>query len=733
MASFDPSPGQPNDPNYLNYSRSVEGPKLEGNTSGAQLTKMAGDTITDVAGAVDTSIKRGIQNTVEDRVDKERDQFTAGLQKVKSQLDNGQIAPPIRGGVATPGQTGSLVLDASQDAPEVPAGLEAGLSRIQQLSLAKASGSAKINDTQYAGNVLSIAKQLRSQYGSGYREYIDDTISKASGLPVANSYYQNLMLDINRQMMQLGKSKDDVGQQMIWGMHEGVPNMATFMNQRATQDPKYPGDAAMLKKINDFTTLKANLGIQAQQRAESKDDRGTQIDAENKNLTKNLNDLVAHHIEDNLHLSGMKDFRSVLNTFSDAQANPGKYSSTEMQALIPQLTAYRNYIYQQAHQQNLGSAPIVGGKAYEDAINTALAPIDTYIKLASDKETGPAFYALRQAAAIKEDDTRDWLISKDKGAASRQLMTARGILGEQGFQFYLPNMVAQGADKPFAGLFEQEALAAVAPVYDEKGQIHSRSMVDAVQHAKTKKDIPPEYYGKMTGWLEQMANPDMPAIAKDNMVKWAFAKPGLTDELNMEYRDPNTHQIVPGKYRGFNLMTSDSIVKSVAETAKAHPENYKMMQNWTETEFGKLYRTDIQNLNKTFQNPELKFHMSYDDTTKQFGLVDSKNVPITRDSRFNVINPNPAFHTPEYKSYVNDTLDVLDRMNEGTQHLRKVYEHNPQGAPNTDKYILQTLQTAGLRPGETMVGASAEMAKALIKTVKPEATPEEINKLLLAH
>jgi hypothetical protein len=32
-----------------------------------------------------------------------------------------------------------------------------------------------------------------------------------------------------------------------------------------------------------------------------------------------------------------------------------------------------------------------------------------------------------------------------------------------------------------------------------------------------------------------------------------------------------------------------------------------------------------------------------------------------------------------------------------------------------------------------MVGAPAEMAKALIKTIKPEATPEEINRLLLAH
>src|SRR6185369_7498559 len=155
------------------------------------------------------------------------------------------------------------------------------------------------------------------------------------------------------------------------------------------------------------------------------------------------------------------------------------------QSLIPQLTAYRQHLYQEARKVATDATPDIGTKKAEEIINGSLAPIDAYITLASNKEVGAAFYPLRQAAAIKDDDTRNWLISKDKGAVSRQLMTARGILGEQGFTWYLPSMIAQGADKPFTGLFEQEALNAVAPVYNEKGEVASaRTIVDAVKHAK---------------------------------------------------------------------------------------------------------------------------------------------------------------------------------------------------------------------------------------------------------
>lgn len=717
MAQFNVSPGQPNDPNYLNYSRPVAEPAAD--VSKGMALQAAATGLHGLVGALDTSVKEGIKNKAYDAVDKERDQFTEGLEKVKSQLDNGTVAAPVQGA----GTGKSLIMDASQDEPELPEGLQAGLDRVQQLSAAKAAGSIKINDTQYAGNVLSIAKQLRSQYGSGYREYIDDTISKASGLPVANSYYQNLMIDINRQLNQLGKAKDDVGTTMMKNLD--VPQMGTYINMRKAGDPRYPGDAAMLEKISDWQNLQSQQRIDAAKRAESTDNKKVNVDQEESNVTKNLNNLVYHHINDNLALSGMPTLRDVLNYFSNPQRNTK--SDVEAQQQTQYLIAYRQYLYQEAKKMTVGPDSVIGNKKAEELISNALTPIDTYIQLAKDKDSGPAVYSLHLNQAIKNDDERNWLFSKDKGAQARQILTARGILGEQYFPDYIRSMLANGTDKPFADLFSQEALAAVAPISTMEGvALPPRTMVDAVKHAKEVGVPEGEYFGKIAGWLEQVADPKMPNAAKDNIIRWGFNKPGVTDELKMDYRDPNTGQWVDGKYRALNLMTSDKIMQAVGDTAKAKPENYAVAKNWTEGEFGKLFRSDLQTLNKVNDKPYLGVHFSYDDTTKHFGLVDNKNRPIVRNDRVTGIeNPNQV--------YINGMLDTLDRVNSGTDALKRVYKYNPQGdqAGSVDKYLLQTLQTAGFRPGENLTGATADMAKALVRTLKPGATPEQINQLIL--
>jgi hypothetical protein len=211
MVAFNPQEPATQDPNYLSYSRVVDAPSP--NVSKKIALETAGEGFTGAVSLLDTSLKKGLQDDINKKVDVMRDSFTEGLEKVKSQLDAGLIPNAVN---ATKGSSvGSSILDGdATEAPELPVGLDSGLSRVQQLAYAKAQGSVKINDTQYAKDTFSLAKQLRAQY-PGYREYIDQQVSQASGLPVANSYYSNLMLDINRQLNQIGKTKDDVGKMML--------------------------------------------------------------------------------------------------------------------------------------------------------------------------------------------------------------------------------------------------------------------------------------------------------------------------------------------------------------------------------------------------------------------------------------------------------------------------------------------------------------------------------------
>lgn len=722
MAVFNPQL-PPNDPNFLGFvGRPVEEPKA--NQSGKIALETIGEGISGAVALTDQTIKRVIDNDVYTSVDKERDQFTSALETIKGQLDNNTIPPAVK--TAEGSSTGKSLLDANAQMTdeEIPEGVSSGVDRINRLSDAKRAGSIKLNDTQYSAAVLSKAKELRAQYPT-YREYIDQKISQASGLPVANSYYQNLMLDINRQLNQMQTKKDDIG--TIMKSNLDVPGMAGFMVQRANNDPKYIGDAAVLDKVNKWQTLMSQTKIDAAMRAASKDDFETQERTQKKNLTRSLNGLISTHIENNIALSGMPTLRDLINYFDDVSAGRVKSDDATVQQRGEQLLTYQNYIYRQAKSIAAGPEEVIGNKTSEEIIANAMVPITTYVQLMKDKLIGPANFHLRQNQASVEDEKyNNFLFDKDRAAISRRLMGVRGVMGEQYFPDYIKSIMTHGADKPIADLFSQEALSAVMPVQDARGQPIPRYLIDAVKHAKTKEGIPFEYYGSLVEWTNKITDPMMPLTAKDKLVDWAFNSKniGLLDEFKMDYRDPNTGQWVPGKYRAYNIMTSPSMSMNIAESSKLRPENYVKYQNWAESEYGKLYREDLKTLNKVMEKPYLGVHFGYDSDAKQFLLVDSKNRVIQRNERaLGVENPNAV--------YINGALDVLDRVNSGLGRLALVHKSNPGGAKDVDEYLLKTLQTAGFRPGSNLTNATEGMSKALIKSRNPELTPDQLNERFL--
>lgn len=728
MAPFNPSPGPANDPNYLGYSR--VGPQPEANTSGKIALTTAGEGISGAVALGDEAIKGGLKDDINTRVDKERDQFTQGLLQVKAQLGNTIPAPNA---TVSGASTGSWMdSNASADEPELPTGLESGLSRLQQLTLAKQQGSMKLNDTQYAMNTLGIAKQLRTQF-PGYRDYIDSEVSKASGLPVANSYYQNLMMDLNRQLAAQGNKKDQLGDVMMRNLD--VPHMDSYITQRQSQDPKYPGDAFVLKQVSSWQNLQTQQKIDSAKRAETTADRGTQVDDETKSLTGNLNNLVFHHIQDNLALTGVPTLRDLMTYFDSAKANPGSTTDTEVTMRTQQLQAYRNHIYQEGLKMGSGSATVIGAKPVMDAVNAALAPIDGYIASANDKDTGTAFTHLHMAAAVQADASANWLLSHDTGAIAQQLAGVRGVAGDQMGALIIGPMLSAGLDKSFAGRFNQEAISSIVPPIDSQGKPMTRYMVDAIKDAKTIKDgkgnpaIPPEFNGTVINWINRITDPQMPMAAKDKLIDWGFNPKniGILDELKMDYRDPNNNQIIPGKYRAYNIMGSDGVVKSVAEASRDHPENYQKFQNWHESSFASLYRQDLQTLDQLTNRPYLGVHFSFNDVSNQFGLVDNNGRPVQRDERKGALVAQfPNQH------YINDSLDVLDRLNGGIATLARVQKYNPQGQSSehgTAAYLLNTVGT--LLQGNPNNMAAQAMGRAVIKSKNPDMENDEVTKRLL--
>lgn len=719
MAVFNPQIQPTQDPNYLGYAKVIDAPAPDQSSALAISTSV--NLLEGGAHAIDTSIKKGIEDEATRRIDPERDKMTATLEQAKKDT----AVTPAPAQTVSGSTTGSLLdANASMDAPEVPDGVSQGLDRISQLK--DAQKAAKINDTQYSGNVLAIAKQLRAQY-PGYREYVDEQVSKISGLPVANAYYKNLMEDINRQLVQAQGQGNKI--ESLYLKNLRVPNIQQYWAQYKAG---LISESTFIGKIANHENLENQYTIAAGQRAEEKDKGDILV----KNTTSRFTTLASNEVnlglQDVTTLGGGTSAQFLIKQIEDAAAGKNNLTSTELDQRRTQLAgitqAQGRALWVRAHTPGPdGStvASVIGEDGVKAIINNVMIPMTASVEYAKDKDSSPIYLTARQNEAILNQDKNKFLVNKDTGPAARQIQTVRSILGDQYFPTFMSNFMSTGADGPFKDLLTQNALDAVEPIKDIRGNPQPKVMKDAIKHAKTLPGAEDsDVFGSITNIVSNLADPKMPLQAKDAMIRWAYDPKniGRLDELKMDYRDPNTGEMVPGKYRAFNIMSAPAITQSVAETAKVHPENYVKYQGTLEREFASLFRTDIAKLSQLTDKSYLNAHYSWNDKTNELGLVDNNNRPITRNYRaMGIEQPNAV--------YLNGALDVIDRVNGGLQNLANIQKMNPQGAGDTTQYVFQALKDSNFRPGREITGATDAM-KAMFKSRNPDATNEDIDKLL---
>ena len=731
MAVFNPQVKDTQDPNYLNYSRVLDAPTPDISRKLALETATTG--LDSAVSITDTAIKKSIADTAYAKVDPLRDKMTTGLEQIKTDLDKGIIPKPAQTADGT--TTGKSWLDANAMAdPEdnLPVGLADSLAGVQALASAKSAGSPKLNDTKYAGDVLAAAKQMRAQYGPGYREYIDQKISEASGLPVANSYYQNMLVDINRQLTQMGRTKDDVYDSLK--KSNDMPGQADLLLKYKANpnDPAIQSEA--LHRINDWENGKTQGSLDAADRARTDWKEKDLITKQTQSLGNQLNTLAQIHMSalQDASLPGGGTGKDLAQLLTDYAA--GKHPEIGETEINQRRLQYNNWmagIERDMAAKAAQYAPLIGDTT--NIVKNAMAPLRAQQMFFNNKEDGPGHFITRQVEHIKADATNNILLSKDAGAVSAAIVGARAIYGEQYFPQAIGSIVSTNAAQKFQGLIEQEAIAAVSPYADKRGQKIPRYHIDAikkgVEAGATGDD---DYFGEkgVSKVISSIADPRMNLEAKDKLIDYAFNNKnvGRLNELKMDYTDPVTGEKVGGKYRMFNLLSSEAINKGVRETSLVHPENYQKYQNTLETEFGSLYRSTILDLN-TALSGDVGLHFSFNDKTNQFGLVDKNNRPISEDPRITLGSRLPTQYP--MSTYVQGIQDKLNLVNSAVVNMARVQENSPGDKKDTSKYLLQLLQTSGFRPGTNITGATEGMAKAIIQSKNPDMTPQQLDKLIL--
>ena len=236
MAIFNPQIQPTGVPDYSSYSRVVEAPQA--NKTVGQALSLAGDAIEGGVKLADTWVKADINEEVRQKVETERDKYTAALEAKKAETELLQLKGSGKGDPS--------LVDKEDTAP-VPPSLESGITGATMLGEANAQG--KMNDTMYTARLTAIAKQLRAQY-PGYVDYIDERISKISGMDPANAYYKNLMQDINyAQAKAAGAANKDL---TLADRYLYIPGVAAVGEEMRTKGVTTENSARLRGMISDY-------------------------------------------------------------------------------------------------------------------------------------------------------------------------------------------------------------------------------------------------------------------------------------------------------------------------------------------------------------------------------------------------------------------------------------------------------------------------------------------------
>lgn len=95
----------------------------------------------------------------------------------------------------------------------LPAPLKELPKTLSILDGARANGH--LSETAYLGRLTALAKDLRSQYPIGYRDYIDSQISKITGVDPANAYMKSLVGDINANLTNQQAEKNKISAKIL--------------------------------------------------------------------------------------------------------------------------------------------------------------------------------------------------------------------------------------------------------------------------------------------------------------------------------------------------------------------------------------------------------------------------------------------------------------------------------------------------------------------------------------
>lgn len=707
MTQFNPTVPDTQDPNWLGWSKPISDIPAD-KTTGIAIAG-AGDLLKATVDAGDQWIKRDIDNKAYAQVDPQRDALTTGLENVR--LGQGAGAPT------------QLIQD---KLPDVPGGVRNGIDRINTLTTARdqngGSTGNTINDTYYSANITAIAKNLRAEY-PGYREYIDQKVSEASGLPIANAYYKNLIADINHAAAAAGSSKDKIEPLLRDGIKEGDAgareNYMLYVSGKRTADEAlkiYEGARVTDRQNKEARdNLSLSTGVMAQDQTMAK-----------AGFSGVGNRIVAQYMDNMVVSTPMANGRTLGRYIEDVQSGAIKLSPPDAQASATIIDGIMKNVetdlYKQANATNakgVSFAMRAGGISnLKDEITSQLLPLRNYLEAVTNEKLGIAKIAYNDTVALKSAVAREVYANPKVGKQSLMVNFSRNEFGETYTAAMTTDSFKMGMNDEMSKFYTGDLLNAVtggalqpnkpAPSLNADIQTHKDNKVGENSDG-TPNNEELKLFDNLIKIPQQIGDDKSPIGARLRIANYAFKPENipLLRQFNMDYRDASGN-MVEGKYGAFTKLTSPQVVKGMAELKdKGGAEGQQAwanFKNWSDISLREVIGNDLRNLSKLPMEGKDKVHVewNFDKTSGTYFLR-----PLDASGKAELRKRDAD---PVKQGYLNQVHDTFDRINIGMRGVSRIAAVD---GSNPSQFMMRAITTAGFTPGVNLTGIPKAMVDAI--------------------
>lgn len=553
-------------------------------------------------------------------------------------------------------------------------------------NLVNLRNNGKISETEYKKRLYLFAKQTRAAYGPQFRDFIDNTISKATGeANPANAYAQSLIGDINARASKENDGRNAVASKLLDASNEGIPGAETLrkgvldgsVDQFTAQ--KWIAD----RKAGKYASDSARWNLDTSNAERSIKEQGA-----SDWLTKHSSTLATNYFSNLNTLTGVagpEDSQKRLQMLASGQITA---SEEEIRTLGTLMDQHQKIAFAQAWKDANSPGPaggpsivqLMGADKAKKIIQDNLSPLFDNVKDSIyNKDWGAAYNSIHTSEAMKNEATLRVLRDTTQGAALATMGAVKSITGNDILTQDLTKqwIVQLGGSEKWTEFLKNSTAHAIVdnsnPKIWQSGK--GPSLKEDVERAE-QNDAPPITYQQVTQLPGQIISGKTSDQSKIALARYAFG-PKNSGLISKFAKDTEVND---SQYSLYHSLFREDITKELSRlkgTGGDGMQAWQMYKNSAERTFGtELFRKDLANL-RNFPGSKAGISIGWNDEKHRIEVNDI--APPTSD----------PYIQRERERRLKNLTKVTERINSGIEPLKGIYEAEGK---DVNQYLIQELQ-----------------------------------------